>query len=75
MIGFVDVRAGVHTNPFESTWQHIKAFLNLCYRMWDYICHLAHFVFAAGCLSENVYQFTKFIGDVASMAWIILDYL
>jgi hypothetical protein len=37
--------------------------------MGDYLCHLAHHLFAAGCRSENVDQFTKFIDIVASMAW------
>jgi hypothetical protein len=37
--------------------------------MEDYIYHLAHYLFAAGCRSENVHQFTKFIGIVASFDW------
>jgi hypothetical protein len=32
-IGFVDVLSDAHTNPFQSTWQHVKAFLNPCNRM------------------------------------------
>jgi hypothetical protein len=35
--------------------------------MVDYICHLVHYMFAAGCQAENVDQFTKSIGIVASM--------
>jgi hypothetical protein len=68
-IGFVNVRTGVHKNTIESTWQHVKAFLNPYNRMGKYICHLAHYIFAAGCCSENVDQFAKFIGIVASMNW------
>jgi hypothetical protein len=35
--------------------------------MEDYIYHLANYIFAAGCRSQNVDQFTKFIGIVACM--------
>jgi len=66
-IGFVDVRTGAHTNTIKSTWRHVKAFLDLYKRMVDYIYHLAHYMFAAGCRSENVHQFAKFIGIVANM--------
>jgi hypothetical protein len=40
----------------------VKAFLNPYDRMRDYICHTDHYKFAAGCRSDNVDQFTKFIG-------------
>jgi len=33
------------------------------------IYHLAHYMFAAGCRSQNADHFTKFIGIVASMDW------
>jgi len=65
----VDVRTGTPTNTIESTQRHVKAFLNPYNRMEDYIYHLAHYMFAAGCRSENVDQFTKFIDIVASMDW------
>ena len=35
----------------------------------DYIYYLVHYMFAAGGRSENVDQFTKFIGIVARMNW------
>jgi hypothetical protein len=68
-IGFVHERSGAHTNTIDSTWWHVKAFLNPYKRMEDYIYHLAHYVLAAGYGSQNVDQFTKFIGIVASMSW------
>jgi hypothetical protein len=42
----------------------VKEFLNPYNRMGDYISHLAHYMFAAGCRSDNA---DKFIGIVASM--------
>ena len=54
-------------NTIESTWRHVKAFLNPYNRMGDYIYHLAHYMLAAECRSNNVDQFTKFIGIVASI--------
>jgi hypothetical protein len=66
-IGFVDMRTVAHTNTIKNTWRHVKALLNPYKRMGDYIYHLAHYMFAAGCRSENVDQFAKFIGIVASM--------
>ena len=68
-IGFVDQRTGAHTNTIESTWRRVKAILNFYNRVDDYIYHLAHYMFAAECRSENVDQFTKFIEIVASMDW------
>jgi transposase-like protein len=68
-IGFVDERTGAHANTTESTKRHVMAFLNPYNRVDDHICHLAHYMFVAGCLSVNVDQFTKFIGIVASMDW------
>ena len=68
-IGFIDEQTGAHTNKIESTWRHVKAFFNPYNQVEDYICHLAHYMFAAGCQSQNVDQFTKFIGIVANMDW------
>jgi hypothetical protein len=75
-IGFVNVHSEAHTNPFESTWQQVRALLNPCNRRGDYVCHLALNIFAAKCRSENVDQFKKFIGILtkligifANMAW------
>jgi hypothetical protein len=44
----------------------MMAFLNAYNRMGDYIYHLARYMFAAGCRSDNVDHFTKFIGIVAT---------
>ena len=49
----------------EST-RHVKVFLSPYNRLGGYIYNLAHYMFAAGCLSDNVDQFTKFIGIVAT---------
>jgi hypothetical protein len=65
-ISFVDVLTGAHTNTIENSWRHVKAFHNSYKRMGD-IYHLAHYLFAAGCRSEKVNQFTKFIGIAESM--------
>jgi hypothetical protein len=54
-----------HKNTIESTWWHVRAFLNPYNRTGDYNYHPAHCMFAAGCHSENVDQFTKFIGYLA----------
>jgi hypothetical protein len=53
----------------ESTWRHIKAFLNPHNRMGDYIHHLADRMLAAGYRSDNVDEFTKFVGTVATTDW------
>jgi hypothetical protein len=50
-------------------WWHVKACLNPYNRVGDYIYYLAHYMFAAGCLSNNMDYFTKFIGFVATIAW------
>jgi len=68
-IGFVYVHTVAHTNTIESTWRHVKAFLNPYNLMGHNIYHLAHYMFAAGCRSQNADHFTKFIGIVASMDW------
>jgi len=51
---------------YEHDRRHVKAFLILYNWMADYVYHLAHYMFAAGCRSENVDQLTKFIDIVAS---------
>jgi len=51
----------------ESAWQHVKAFLNPYNRVGGYICHLSHYMFAAGCRPDNTDLFTKVIGFVATM--------
>jgi hypothetical protein len=56
-----------HTNTIKSTWWHEKAFLSPYNRMGDYIYQLAHYMFAAGCQSDNVHQF---ISSSASFAII-----
>jgi len=66
-IGFVDERTGAHTNTTESTKRHVKAFLNPYNRVDDYIYHVAHYMFVAGCRSENVDRFTKVIDIIAIM--------
>jgi hypothetical protein len=63
-IGSVVVRSGAYTNTIESTWRYVKAFLNRYNRMGDYFYHLAHYMFAAKCRSEDVDQFAMFIGTV-----------
>jgi hypothetical protein len=50
-------------------WWHVKAYLNPYNRMGDYIYYLTHYMFPAGCLSNNMDYFTKFIGFVATIAW------
>jgi hypothetical protein len=69
LIGFDDMRTGAHMNTIESTWQHVKAFLNPYNRMGDYIYHLARYVFAARYQSDKVNHFTKFIGINPTMEW------
>jgi hypothetical protein len=44
----------------------VKAFPNPYNRMGNYTHHIAHYTFAAGCRTDNVDQFTKFIGIVAT---------
>jgi hypothetical protein len=50
----------------------VKAFLNLYNRMGDYIYLLAYYMLVAGFRSDNVDQFIKFIGIVATMDWIAM---
>jgi hypothetical protein len=68
-IGFVDLRTGAHTNTIESTWRHVKAFLNPFNRQADYIDSLAHYMFQAKCRELGVGQFTAFIKIAADTDW------
>jgi hypothetical protein len=52
---------------YENDRGHVSAFLNPYNRMEDYIYRLAQYMYAAGCPSDNVGQFTTFIGIVAAM--------
>ena len=58
---------GAHTNTIESTWLHVKAFLEPYNRKGDYIYHLAHYMFSAKCRAEKVDEFTKFLLLVATV--------
>jgi hypothetical protein len=55
----------------KSTWRQVKEFLNPYNRMGDYNYHLAHYMFAAGCRSDNMDHFTNLIGFVATIDWRI----
>ena len=70
-IGFVDERTGALSNTIESTWRHVKAFLNPYSRTREYILHLVQYKFAAQCRSENVDQFTKFLHIVSNTDWSV----
>ena len=65
-IGFVDQQTGAHMNTIQSTWRHVKAFLNPYNRKGDYVYDLAQYMFTARCTAENVDEFTKFIHIVAN---------
>ena len=52
-IAFFDERTGAHTHTIESTWRHVKAFLNPYNRQEDYIFHFAQYMFAAQCRVET----------------------
>ena len=45
----------------------MKEFLNPYNRMWEYMYHLAHYMFAARCRSENMNHFTKFLDIVVTV--------
>ena len=68
-ISFIDMCTGAHMNTVESTWCHVKPFLNLYNQTADYIYHLAHYMFVVRCQSSNVDHITKFISMVATMDW------
>ena len=68
-IEFVDQRTGAHTNTIESTWHHVKAYLNPYNRKGDYIYHLVHYMFAAKCRAGKVRPFTQFLHLVATTDW------
>jgi len=63
-IGFVYVLPGV---TYEHDRQHVKPFLILYSWMADYVFHLAHYMFVAGCRFDNVDHFINFIGVEASV--------
>jgi transposase-like protein len=65
-IEFVHQRTGAHTNTIESTWRHVKAYLNPYNRKGDYIYHLAHYMFMARYRAEKVDPFTKFLHLIAT---------
>jgi transposase-like protein len=68
-IGFVDQQTGAHINTIQSTWRHVKAYLNAYNRKKDYIYDLAQYMFTARCKAENVDEFTKFIHIVSNRDW------
>ena len=55
----------------ESTWRHLKAFLNPYNGQGDYIFHLPQYMFAARCRSRNVNQSTSFHHIVADPDWSV----
>jgi len=61
-----------HTNTIENTLRRVKAFLSPYNRMGDYIYHVAYYMLVAGFRSNNVDQFIKFIGTVATIDWIAM---
>jgi hypothetical protein len=60
---------GAHTNTVESTWRHVKAYLDPYNTKGDYIYYLAHYMFAARCRAGNVNPFTKFLHLVTTTDW------
>jgi transposase-like protein len=68
-IGFVDLRTGAHTNTIESTWRHVKAFLNPYNRQTDYVYTLAEYMFHARCRAQGVDAFNAFIKLAADIDW------
>lgn len=68
-IGFVNEQTGAHINTIQSTWRHVKAYLNAYNRKKDYIYDLAQYMFNAMCRAENVDEFTKFIHIVSNRDW------
>jgi len=71
-IGFVDQQTGAHINTIQSTWCHVKAYLNRYTKKKDYIYDLAQYMFTASCRAENVDEFTKFIHIVSNRDWSYL---
>jgi hypothetical protein len=63
------LRTGAHTNTIESTWCHVKAFLNPYSRQFDYIYSLAHYMLQARCRALGFDQFTAFIKIAADTDW------
>jgi transposase-like protein len=68
-IGFVDQKTGAHINTIQSTWRHVKAFLNPYNRRGDYVYELAQYMFTVRCKAESVDEFTKFIHIIANKDW------
>jgi hypothetical protein len=48
-------------NTIEGTWRRAKTFPNPYRQKGKYIYHLAHYMLAARCRSENVDKFTEFL--------------
>jgi hypothetical protein len=53
----------------------VKAFLNPYNRMGEYMYHVAHHMFSVRCRYENMDQFTKFLGIVATMDWTNISFI
>jgi hypothetical protein len=68
-MGFVDLRTGAHTSTIESTWRHVKAFLNPYNRQTDYMHTLAEYTFHARCREQGVDAFNAFIKSAADTDW------
>jgi hypothetical protein len=69
---FLSTTFFARTNTIENTWRRVKAFLNPYNRMGDYIYHLAHYMLVAQFRSDNVDQFLKSNGIVATVDWIAI---
>lgn len=69
MIGFGDEVTKAHTNTIDNMIRYIRASFNPYNRDGDYTFHLALYLFADHCRSENVNQITKLLHFVANTGW------
>ena len=72
-IQFVDPDTGAHTNTIESKWRAVKVSLGQYNRGEDYEYHLAQYMFAARCKSQNISPFLQFLHLVANTDWDMCD--
>ena len=68
------LRLGAYRRPHKHHREYVAScedFSQPLKQEWGYIRvhHLAHYMFAARCRTDKMYQFTKFLHLIATIVW------